>query len=95
MTKLFHINIKFKKINIDALFYSRSQENLIAVDLVNNLGLEVRDHRNPYPLGWVHKDVEMKVTKQCKIIFSISVVFIDQVDLNVVPLDVCGFVLGN
>ena len=69
MTKLFHINIQVKNTKIDALFDSGSQENLIAVELVKKLGLEVRDHPNPYPLGWVYKDVDMKVTKQCKIRF--------------------------
>eukprot|EP00253_Pinus_taeda_P034565 PITA_34565 len=63
MTKLFHVKIQVKKTKIDALFDSRSQGNLIATDLVKKLGLEVRDHPNPYPLGWVHKDAELKVTK--------------------------------
>jgi hypothetical protein len=48
MTKLFHIKIQVKKTNIDALFDSSSQANLIAVDLVNKLGLEVRDHPSQY-----------------------------------------------
>ena len=83
MTKLFHINIRVKKTNIDALFDSGSQTNLIAADLVKKLGLEVRDHPNSYPFGWVHKDVGLKVTKKCKIRFAISVDFIDEVDLDV------------
>jgi len=37
--------------------------NLIAAKMVKKLGLEFRDHLNPYPLGWVNKDVELKVTK--------------------------------
>jgi len=56
MNKLFHIKIKVKKTKIDAMFDSGSQENLIAPELSNNLGLEVYDHPNPYPLGWVNKD---------------------------------------
>jgi len=59
------------------------------------MGWEFRDHPNPYPLGWLHKDAELKVTKQCKIRFAISVDFIDEVDLDVVPLDVCGVVFGS
>ena len=80
---------------IDALFDSGSQETLIVADLVKNLGLEVRDHPNPYPLGWVHKDAKLKVKKQCKIRFAINADFIDEVDLDVVPLDVCGVVFGS
>ena len=92
MTKLFHIKIQIKKTNIDALFDSRSQENLIAINLIKKLVLKFHYHPSPYPLGWVNKDAELKVTKQCKIRFDISVDFIDEVDVNVVPLDVCGVI---
>ena len=92
MTKLFYVKIHDNKMKIDALFDSGSQSNLIAADLVKKLGMEVHDHPNPYTLGWVHKDAEMKVTKHCKIRFTISADFIDKVDLDVAPLDVCGVI---
>jgi hypothetical protein len=60
--------------------------------LVNKLGLEVHDHPSPYPLGWVKKDVEIKVTKKCKIESVVSAQFMDEVELDIVPLDVCGVV---
>jgi hypothetical protein len=63
MTMLFHIKIQVRKTNIDSLFNSGSQANLIATDLVNKLGLEVKDHHFPYPLGWVNKDAKIKVKK--------------------------------
>ena len=63
MAKLLKVKIQVKKMKIDVIFDSGSQAILIAADLVKKLGLEVRDHPNPYPLGWVHKDVELKVTK--------------------------------
>lgn len=69
--------------------------NLITVELVGMLGLEVHNNPNPYPLGWVNKDAEIKVTKQWKIRFTISVDFIDEVDLDVVPYDVCGVMFGS
>jgi hypothetical protein len=80
---------------VDALFDFYSQANLIAKDLVNKLGLEVHDHPHPYPLGWVNKDAELRVTKQCKIKFAISANYIDEVEVDVVPLDVCGVVFGS
>jgi hypothetical protein len=46
-------------------------------------------------LGWVEKDVDIKVTKQCKIELVVSDNFIDEVELDVVPLDVCGVVFGS
>ena len=69
--------------------------NLIAAKLVKKLGLEIHDYPNPYLLGWVNKDVELKVTKWCKIRFAISANFIDKVDLHVVPLDACGVMFGS
>jgi hypothetical protein len=63
MRKLFHIKIEVKKNKVDALFDSTLQANLIANYLVSNLGLDVHDHPRPYRLGWVTKDVEIKVTK--------------------------------
>jgi len=47
---------------VDVLFESNSKSNLIAKYLVSKLGLEVHDHPHPYPLGWVNKDVELRVT---------------------------------
>jgi hypothetical protein len=63
MTEIFHINIQVKTTKIDALFDSGSQANLIATNLLNNIGLEVHDHPSPYPLGWVNKDGNIKVKK--------------------------------
>ena len=37
----------------------------------------------------------MQVTKQCRLRFSITSGFVDEVDLDVVPLDICGIVLGS
>ena len=39
MTKLFHIKIQVKKTNIDSLFDSHSQANIIVEDMVNKIGL--------------------------------------------------------
>jgi len=63
MSKIFHINIYVKKTNMDALFYSNSHANLIVKHMGSKLGLEFHEHPHPYTLGWVNKDVDMKVTK--------------------------------
>ena len=44
-------------------------------------------------MGWVNNDAKLKLTKQCKIRFAISVDFIDEVELDVVPLNVWGVYL--
>jgi hypothetical protein len=95
MTKLFPVMIQVKKTKVDTLFNSSSQANLTVEDLFNKLGLEVHDHPNPYPLGWVNKDTKLKVTKQCKIKFVVSANYIDKVEVDVIPLDVCGGVFGS
>ena len=36
----------------------------------------------------------MQVTKQCRLRFAITANFVDEVDIDVVPLDICGVSLG-
>jgi hypothetical protein len=52
-------------------------------------------HVKPYPLGWVCEDAKLQVTKQCKIRFAITSKFIDEVELDVVPLEIYYIVLGS
>ena len=59
------------------------------------MGLETKPHKRPYPLGWVCNDNRLRVTKQCKLRFAITSKFIDEVEFDVVPLDICGIVLGS
>jgi hypothetical protein len=46
-------------------------------------------------LGWICDNAQLHVTKQCKLQFEITSSFIDEVELDVVPLDICGMVLGS
>jgi hypothetical protein len=55
------------------------------------MGLETK----PYPLGWVCDKSKLNVTEQCRVIFVIASKFIDEVDLDVVPLDICAIVFGS
>jgi hypothetical protein len=59
------------------------------------MGLVTKPHPNPYPLGWVCDKANLNVTKQCRVRFAIASKLIDEVDLDVVPLDICGIVLGS
>jgi hypothetical protein len=95
MTKIFHINIKVNKTMINVMFDFGSKDNIIARNLIKIFGLEVHGHHIPYPLGWVNKDKEINVMKHCNIKFSISANFIDEVELDIVPIDVCGVVFGS
>jgi len=51
--ELFHIIFISKHQNIDTLFDSGSQANLISETIVKKLGLLTTPHKKPYPLGWV------------------------------------------
>ena len=93
--ELFNIRITSKHRKIDTMFDSGSQANLISEYLVKSLGLETRNHPTTYPLGWLNKSTQIKVTKQCGLRFAIIANYIDEVELDVVPIDICGVVLGS
>jgi hypothetical protein len=92
---LFHIRVVSKHTQIDTLFDLGSQVNLILETLVKKLELTTRPHDEPYPLCWVSDKAKLNVTKQCRLRFVIACKMIDEVDLDVGPLDVCGIVLGS
>jgi hypothetical protein len=76
---IFHISIIPKHTKIDTLFDISSQANLISEDIVKKLHLETTPHPKPYPLGWICDNAKLHVTKTCKLIFSITTNFIDEV----------------
>ena len=93
--EIFHIRFISKHTKIDTLFDSGSQVNMISEAIVKKLGLETKPHKNPYPLGWVCDKTKLQVTKQCNLRFSIGSKFVDEVELDIVPLAICGIVLGS
>ncbi|GKA04625.1 RNA-directed DNA polymerase, eukaryota, reverse transcriptase zinc-binding domain protein [Tanacetum coccineum] len=74
---------------------SGSEKNLISSSLVERLGLETTPHPRPYSLGWIKKDVDTQVNRQCKFRFAITNQFIDEVTCEVVPLDICQVIFGS
>ena len=63
--------------------------------MVKKINLETIPHKKPYPLGWICKDANLQISKKCILCFAITAYFIDIVELDVVPLDITGVVLGN
>jgi hypothetical protein len=57
--------------------------------------LETIPHPKPYPLGWICDNAKLQVTRRYKLRFAITANFIDEVELDVIPLDICGIVLGS
>ena len=93
--EFFYIRVVSKHTKIDTLFDLGSQVKLIYEALVKKMGLVTKPHPKMYPLGWVCDKEKLNVIKQCRIRFSIASKLIDEVDLDVVPLDICGIVLGS
>eukprot|EP00253_Pinus_taeda_P034827 PITA_34827 len=93
--ELFHIRVFSKNQKIDTVFDSGSQVNLVSEAIVKKLGLATTPHKKPYPLGWLNDKAQLQVTRQCKLKFSFGSSFVDEVELDVIPLDICGIVLGS
>ena len=93
--QLFHVRIITKHTKIDVLFYSGSQVNFVSEEVGKKLDLATIPHEKTYPLRWFTNDAQLQVTKKCILKFAISDNFKDEVEFDVVPLDICGIVLGN
>eukprot|EP00253_Pinus_taeda_P008789 PITA_08789 len=93
--ELFRIRVISKHQKIDTLFDSGSQVNLISETIVKKLGLLKKPHEKPYSLGWVCDTTNLQVTRQCELRFAIGSTFVDEVELDIFPLDMCGIVLGS
>lgn len=90
-----HIRVILQYTKIDTLFDSGSEANLILGDVVKKLNLETTPHPKPYTLGWLSENEKFHVTKRCKLRFSITPNFIDEVELDVIPLYICSIVFGS
>ena len=63
--------------------------------MVKKLNLETIPHPKPYPLGWICKDENLQVSNKCILHFATTAHSIDTFELDVVPLDIIGMVLGS
>jgi len=102
MKKLKEKDLSFSKFEllpksqkIDNFFDSGSQVNLISEAIVKKLGLATTPHKKPYPLGCLNEKEKLQVTRQCKLKFCFGLAFIYEVELDIIPLDICGVVLGS
>eukprot|EP00253_Pinus_taeda_P019565 PITA_19565 len=93
--ELFHIRVISKHQKVDTLFDNGSQINFISEEIVKKLGLATTPHKKPYPLGWLNDKAQLQGTRQCKLKFYFGSIFVDEVELDIIPLDICGIVLGS
>ncbi|KAA8546775.1 hypothetical protein F0562_003204 [Nyssa sinensis] len=87
--ELFNVRIQIKQEVIGAIVDTGSQKNLISTSLVQKLGLDTIPHPKPYPLGWIQKDMELKIDRQCTFWFAITNQYIDEITCEVVPINIC------
>jgi hypothetical protein len=95
MSDHFHVKVIVKHTKVETLFDNGSQVNLISEEIVKKMGLKMTPKKKPYPLGWVCEDAKVQVMKQCKIRFAITTMFFDEVELDVVPIDICRIFLSS
>lgn len=84
------INGKICKIIID----SGSCTNVISALAVKKLDLKAVPHPSPYKLAWLTKGVDITVSRQVTVSFSIGS-YLDSVCCDVVPMDACHLLLGR
>eukprot|EP00253_Pinus_taeda_P006067 PITA_06067 len=93
--EFFHVRVISKHQKIDTLFDSGSQVNLISKAIVKKSRLLTTPHKKPYPSGWLCDEAKLQVTRQCKLKFYFGLAFVDEVELDIVPLDICVIISGS
>lgn len=73
---------------------SGSFTNVISKDLVYSLGLSRWRHPEPHYVGWLNNVGKLKITHKVCVSFSVGN-YVDQVDCDVLPLEVCRLLLGR
>eukprot|EP00253_Pinus_taeda_P029988 PITA_29988 len=73
---------------------SGSTDNLVAVEMVEKLGLKKLKHPTPYKVSWLQKGHQLLVDEQCDVEFQIGR-YKDKVLCDVMPMDVYQLLLGR
>eukprot|EP00253_Pinus_taeda_P008721 PITA_08721 len=73
---------------------SGSTDNLVAVEMVEKLGLKRLKHPTPYKVSWLQKGHQLLVDEQCEVEFQIGK-YKDKILCDVMPMDVCHMLLGR
>lgn len=68
--------------------------NMISKDLIQAFPLSTWRHPTPHHVNWMNPTEKLKITHKVRVNFSVDN-YIDKVDCNVVPMDVCHLLLGR
>lgn len=69
--------------------------NVILEEAVAKLALFAEPHPTPYKLAWLNTQTDIRISKRCKVPFSIGSSYHDLVCRDVVPMDACHYLLGR
>lgn len=87
-----HCSIQNKVYNV--IVDNGSTENLVSQKLVDFMKLPTKQHEKPYPLGWIKKGSQVRVTMTCKVPISIGKDYKEEVICDVLDMDVCHVLFG-
>jgi hypothetical protein len=84
-----------KKKKLTSFFDNGSQCNIVSEALFDELGLETYNLVQSSSLVWLQGKTVMIINWRCKIIFSISFDYVDEVECEFAPMHACGVMLGS
>eukprot|EP00253_Pinus_taeda_P028052 PITA_28052 len=73
---------------------SGSTDNLVALEMVEKMGLKKLKHPTPYKVSWLQKGHQLLVDEQCEVEFQIGK-YKDKILCDVMAMDVCHLLLGR
>ncbi|CAA7051700.1 unnamed protein product [Microthlaspi erraticum] len=88
-----HCSIQNKVCNV--IVDNGSTENLVSQKLVDFLKLPTKEHENPFPLGWIKKGSQVRVTMTCRVPISIGKHYKEKIICDVLDMDVCHVLFGR
>ncbi|KAG7552856.1 Reverse transcriptase domain [Arabidopsis thaliana x Arabidopsis arenosa] len=74
---------------------SGSCTNVISEEAVAKLVLFTESHPTPYRLAWLNSKTDVRVSKRCRVPFSMGLNYKDLVLCDVIPMDACHLLLGR
>jgi hypothetical protein len=83
-----------KGVLIHFIVESRSQNNLISVEVIKKMDLTMTPHPQPYTISWLGQGRDLHVSQQCCLPYDIKP-FKDEVLCDISSLEVCHFLLGQ
>ncbi|KAG7536795.1 Ribonuclease H-like superfamily [Arabidopsis suecica] len=64
-------------------------------DAVTKLALFTEPHPSPYKIAWLNSKTDIRISKRCRVPFSIGLNYKDLICCDVLPMDACHLLLGR